>query len=71
TGSAPSGAVPVSASLRPARGLAYLRSPTPPGSRALIGSSTFISIIAAIVPATFEKTLAVAMGEDVGERAHG
>jgi hypothetical protein len=29
------------------------------------------SIIAAIVPATFEETLAVAMAEDVGERAHG
>jgi hypothetical protein len=33
--------------------------------------STFLSIIAAIVPATFEETLAVAMAEDVGERAHG
>jgi hypothetical protein len=30
-----------------------------------------LSIIAAIVPATFEETLAVAMAEEVGERAHG
>ncbi|MGH1589031.1 hypothetical protein ACRBEV_12550 [Methylobacterium phyllosphaerae] len=37
----------------------------------MIDPSTFISIIAAVVPATLEKTLAVAMAEDIGERAAG